>query len=146
MDRLCKTCGQLKPFDEYYKRARYAGGYLPICIACARQRSQDRWNGKSIDYRKEVRANAAAGKLNNTRINNENILKLFAKGCVDCSVADSRVLEFDHARGTKRFNISLKRTCLVWKQLKVEIDKCDVVCANCHKLRTISRSGSWRIS
>lgn len=146
MDRLCKTCRELKPLTDYYKRARYAGGVLPNCIDCARRRTQELWKGKSSAYRKEVRARAAAQKRKNTRINNANILKLFTTGCVDCSTTDPRVLEFDHVRGQKRFDIALKRTCLTWKKLKVEIDKCDVVCANCHKLRTIGRVGSWRVA
>lgn len=54
------------------------------------------------------------------------------------------VMEFDH-RGDveKRFNIS-KGHKTGWKALKAEMDKCDVVCANCHRLRSFSRSQRQR--
>lgn len=55
--------------------------------------------------------------------------------CMDCGETNIIVLEFDHKdRSTKTANIAdlvTKR-----KRLLEEIDKCDVVCANCHRIRT----------
>jgi hypothetical protein len=49
-------------------------------------------------------------------------------------------MHFDHVRGEKLFNIS---RCawhgITLAKLKVEIAKCDVVCANCHAIRTHER-------
>jgi hypothetical protein len=54
-------------------------------------------------------------------------------------------MDFDHVRGekvaeiTKIINhISSRKDLLL---LKEEIAKCEVVCSNCHRLRTISRLG-----
>jgi hypothetical protein len=57
--------------------------------------------------------------------------------CVDCGIADTIVLEFDHVRGQKRREISI----LVGEgarlaALYAEILKCVVRCANCHRRRT----------
>jgi hypothetical protein len=55
--------------------------------------------------------------------------------CVDCGEGNPIVLEFDHVRGKKRFNISQgKQKC--WEDLLAEVEKCDIRCANCHKLKT----------
>lgn len=60
------------------------------------------------------------------------------KGCMDCSENDPVVLEFDHRDpATKLFAIGDARR-LGWSldKLMREIEKCDVVCANCHRRRT----------
>ena len=61
--------------------------------------------------------------------------------CVDCGENRIVTLEFDHRDpASKRFNISSWRLSTISLQdLKDEIDKCDVVCANCHRVRTAER-------
>lgn len=60
--------------------------------------------------------------------------------CLDCGVKyPSFVMDFDHVRGEKVMNISAMVTRgFSVKKLLEEIDKCDVVCANCHRLRTFA--------
>lgn len=64
-----------------------------------------------------------------------------AHPCFDCGEADPIVLEFDHVRGTKTFTIgeSAGRQKTSLRTILTEIQKCDVVCANCHKWRTTNR-------
>jgi len=63
------------------------------------------------------------------------------KGCADCGYKESpHALEFDHVPGTeKRFNIGEKIGARSRKTLWEEIAKCEVVCANCHSIRTAKR-------
>ena len=59
--------------------------------------------------------------------------------CADCGINyPPHVMDFDHARGEKEFIIAPNRSIALEKLLN-EIDKCDVVCANCHRLRTHDR-------
>ena len=62
------------------------------------------------------------------------------KGCFECGLHDIRVLQFDHVpeRGKKEFKLSEHRVKGP-KKLKEELAKCDVVCANCHAIRTWER-------
>ncbi len=53
------------------------------------------------------------------------------------------VLEFDHLRN-KAFNIGEGFAERVWKTILEEIEKCEVVCANCHRRRTALRRGTLR--
>ena len=53
------------------------------------------------------------------------------------------VLEFDHLRD-KRFSIGSALPYRNWKSILEEIEKCEVVCANCHRGRTGRRMGSVR--
>ena len=65
--------------------------------------------------------------------------------CADCGESDPVVLTFDHVRGTKRANVSdMVRDGLGLETIKAEIEKCDVVCYNCHSLRTQGHSGAYR--
>jgi transcription elongation factor Elf1 len=57
--------------------------------------------------------------------------------CVDCGETDIVVLDFDHVKGSKEFNLSEgKRKKYPLPKLMAEIDKCEVRCANCHILKT----------
>jgi hypothetical protein len=60
--------------------------------------------------------------------------------CMDCKVKYPHfVMDFDHLRD-KKFNIAKSVDDNVsWENLKQEIDKCDVVCSNCHRFRTYKR-------
>lgn len=63
-------------------------------------------------------------------------------GCIDCGFnLHPRALEFDHISDNKRANVSnLIRSDYSWKTILEEIAKCEVVCANCHAIRTANRS------
>ena len=55
--------------------------------------------------------------------------------CVDCGEKDPIVLEFDHVRGKKLFHLADYRG-KGWDILKVEMAKCDIRCANCHRKKS----------
>lgn len=57
-------------------------------------------------------------------------------GCVDCGEKNHIVLDFDHLQN-KKYNISrMIHDGFSWEAIKKEIAKCEVVCANCHRIRT----------
>lgn len=63
------------------------------------------------------------------------------KPCVDCGeLYPFYVMDFDHIKGVKKFNLSNATTR--YRSIKIvqeEIDKCEVVCSNCHRKRTHKR-------
>lgn len=62
------------------------------------------------------------------------------KGCADCGYNKHAIaLDFDHL-GDKLYNVSkMVADGLNLDRIKEEIAKCEVVCANCHRVRTKSR-------
>lgn len=67
-----------------------------------------------------------------------------AKGrpCADCSgTFPAECMDLDHVRGKKLFNLSSSGTRSHEAVLE-EIAKCDVVCANCHRIRTKARANA----
>lgn len=62
-----------------------------------------------------------------------------ANPCVDCGGRfPPCVMDFDHCRGEKLFALS-KATNKSLLKCQEEIAKCDLVCANCHRMRTTMR-------
>jgi hypothetical protein len=70
---------------------------------------------------------------------------LLAHPCVDCGTTDIRLLEFDHIEGQKINTISrMLAQKFSWPAISAEIAKCEVRCANCHRIKTDERGGFWR--
>lgn len=72
---------------------------------------------------------------------------LCSSSCKDCGISDPRVLEFDHLpEFDKKFDVA-RAVCgstRSWKAIQLEIDKCEIVCANCHRVRTGIRGNFQR--
>ena len=61
-------------------------------------------------------------------------------GCVDCGVSNPIILEFDHVRGSKVNNVAdMVNQSYSLATIKEEIRKCEVRCANCHRIQTHER-------
>lgn len=63
--------------------------------------------------------------------------------CVDCNEKyPYYVMDFDHINGVKSFNLSIAANKFKsLKKIKDEIEKCEIVCSNCHRIRTFTRLG-----
>lgn len=67
------------------------------------------------------------------------------KGCMDCGYnKDARALEFDHIENSGKPYTGKQRTVASmmyyrWEKIMKEVKKCEVVCCNCHAIRTLDR-------
>lgn len=69
--------------------------------------------------------------------------------CIDCGEKDPVVLEFDHINNDKLDNIcALATSGVPIERIINEIQKCEVVCSNCHRRRTAKRGHhlKWQIT
>ena len=81
---------------------------------------------------KQMKANERAEKVREFIANYK-----IEKGCTDCGYKKHHsALEFDHINGDKQINVCFAKSI---NQAKKEIEKCEVVCANCHRIRTYNR-------
>jgi len=74
-------------------------------------------------------------------LNTKVVMDLFkgSEPCADCGgVFPPECMDFDHVRGTKLFSIGW-RMAGSHLTLQREIEKCDLVCANCHRIRGVTR-------
>lgn len=138
-EKVCTGCKESKPLDDFGMKS---GKKNTRCKACVNKYYRE------IYYADPERKKYILGRnRENSRIAKERaiqvVLKSFELGCTDCGNKDVRVLEFDHLRD-KEFNVGVLMNMNSHDRLIKEIEKCEVVCANCHKIRTYSRSDSWR--
>ena len=68
---------------------------------------------------------------------------LSTKACIDCGEKDPIVLDFDHVDPKTKFKpVSLMLSGhYSWKSLIVEINKCEIRCANCHRRKSYIQFG-----
>ena len=60
--------------------------------------------------------------------------------CMDCKISyPYYMMDFDHVRGTKQANVAELINTLSKKRIDAEIAKCEIVCSNCHRIRTHMR-------
>ena len=67
-------------------------------------------------------------------------------GCAVCGEKDPIVLEFNHLdMATKSFNLGESaRLGMSLENLMREVEKCEILCANCHKRKT-AKQLNWRV-
>lgn len=90
-------------------------------------------------------AKTVAGKLvikRNYNKRKEWYWSLKDRPCSDCgNEYPSCCMEFDHVRGIKISNVSVLFTrAASKKRILDEVAKCELVCANCHAIRTHNRT------
>ncbi len=62
------------------------------------------------------------------------------KGCVDCGYAGHHsALEFDHLPEFEKNRTVASMMYSSWEVIKAEIAKCEIICSNCHSIRTWQR-------
>lgn len=70
------------------------------------------------------------------------IRQLKSHPCTDCGgVFHPSAMDFDHVKSDKLKSISAM-VCFSNEKILKEIEKCELVCANCHRLRTFNR---WQL-
>lgn len=125
--RICGSCS-LK-YDYYGQKAS-------LCRLCKRVYDRTYYANRSDETKKRKTALQAERKRGLANFIN-NIKS--TRGCIDCKIKNFIVLDFDHIKD-KSFNISDGvRSGYGEDTLMREIGKCDIVCANCHRIRTYNR-------
>lgn len=113
--RRCPRCGVVKPIIGGF----YSDPRKKRCRACLQAEMLERVR-KRIDF--------------------INAYKM-SRGCADCGwCGHPHALEFDHRPGEDKVaDVTKMRIRGTMAQLIAEMKKCDVVCANCHRIRTAER-------
>lgn len=138
--RRCSRCSAEKPIEQFAWHRKAKGQRNHYCRTCQSAYGKQHYAANRERYlqleaeRKRARAE--------TRM--RFLLEYFeGHPCADCGEPDPLVLEFDHLK-EKCFNIGSALPDRNWQSILEEIDKCEVVCANCHRRRTWTRLGTVR--
>jgi len=131
INKKCYKCKKEKPINKFSKRKQNTDGHLGECKKCNRRAQNKKYLNLSNKKRKEK-----AAKQRKTRREYEDRIKnityqLKLKGCTYCPEHNILCIEFHHVDKKER---KFKR-CYKIDTLIKEIEKCEIVCANCHKKR-----------
>lgn len=127
----CPKCHKEKPDSDFTKKS-------PNCKACCNAYVRE-WRRKNPDKQKEHQ------RLNRLRIeeNYKLLWRLKSVPCADCKNTFHPIcMDFDH-KEDKTIEVSkAAANGLSQERLLAEIKKCDIVCSNCHRIRTeLRRTG-----
>jgi hypothetical protein len=107
--KTCSSCHQTKPDNEFYTKG--SSGHLnSLCKICFNDYCQTRWierKKKAIEY--------LGGK------------------CARCGYSDHYAAMQFHHTGNKDYTWN-KLRLMNWERAKEELDKCILLCANCHAI------------
>jgi Zn finger protein HypA/HybF involved in hydrogenase expression len=133
--KLCNKCNQEFELSEFASRSA-------MCKPCHREYTREHYRNNKQAYGDKARRSA----LKYDKKYREIVLNhLLTHPCVDCGEDDPVVLEFDHIDpSTKNFTISeATKNQIAIDKLILEISKCEIRCANCHRRRTAHQFNWW---
>lgn len=151
--KTCYICKLSLPLSEFYY-TKTTGAYHSWCKGCHKIRRDANYanNRERILVNQRRRRKESPelhlASLASGRDRAQRFIWSYLKEhpCVDCGVADPVVLEFDHLKDKEQNISKLVAGRATQARLMGEIDKCEVVCANCHRRRTYTRANVWRIN
>lgn len=137
--KICRTCKQEKSEAEFYALKKNKDGLHNECKPCFNLRSKTKYDSdeSARERRKKHSKDARRERL-------DYIWNFLRKNpCVDCGQTDIRVLEFDHVVGEKVMGVT-RAVQYSLEKVKQEIAKCEIRCANCHRIKTYTQLG-WQL-
>jgi hypothetical protein len=166
--KICSKCGEEKELIEFHRYTRSLDGFKAECKPCRKALTQKykstaqrlcsiagceglhygrgycskHWSRvyRHQDALKLTRNPPEPGRGGPEARRSFVRSYLLDRGCMDCGYKkDARALSFDHRPGTVKVRDIKSGQQLGWKALLEEIAKCDVVCMNCHVIRTSER-------
>lgn len=134
--KKCGSCKQLLSLSEFNANKARKDGLQGECRTCTKE------------YYKKYYESRRPQEIARLRVSNKRRQKSIAefvnlqknKPCMDCGISyPSYVMDFDHL-GNKIASIAVMvQEMRSIAKIQAEINKCDLVCANCHRERTHGR-------
>ena len=120
-EKLCRHCNCSLPLSLFYQKSK--GGYWPYCKPCESLRKKQ----QLINFKKQCL----------------EYKQVF--GCILCGYNKNlTALDFHHTNpAEKDFTISSRGQLKLNDKIKSELDKCDVLCSNCHREKHSLKGGNF---
>lgn len=120
MEKRCPRCGETLPLDAFYKR-RSGRNTTPYCKPCT--------NNQTLERQRALKAKAVQYK---------------GGKCEFCGYARyAGALEFHHRDPSQKDFTLAGAHLTAFERVKDELDKCYLLCANCHREEHARMKGAW---
>jgi len=128
--KQCGRCRRHKPLTAFH---RWGGGYQPWCKACKSEYAANHYvrnHARRVEYNRRQREETVAFYRELKR----------ERPCADCGgMFHPTAMQWDHRPGAEKVDDVSRMYGLSRARVLEEIAKCDLVCANCHAVRTHER-------
>ncbi len=137
MDKTCTICNEVKNIDEFPWKIKKDGKKSSYCKVCQRKMSRRHYKNNKSDYIDKMRKTTFQNRVRIYQY-------LSTHPCIKCGENNPLFLDFDHRNKSNK-----KREVYVlarhgWNVVRREIEKCDVLCVKCHRLKT-STENNWYV-
>lgn len=135
--KKCSKCNLEKSLDSFNKKSDRR--LQPYCRDCDNAHAREYYKKNRDRVKSQINS---ARKIRAANLSKEIRELKESTPCTDCGINyPYYVMDFDHIRGKKAGNISHMINSAVTKKVREEIEKCEIVCSNCHRQRTFDRLG-----
>ncbi|MBU1031971.1 hypothetical protein KKE03_03565 [Patescibacteria group bacterium] len=135
--KKCNRCKEEKDLGQFNFKDKVKGLRQYQCKNCSRLYVRSHYEKNRKYYL--LKASKRNKKIRND-IRAYIWMHLNSHPCVDCKEKDPIVLEFDHI-SDKIAHISTMYRNYTLGKVKLEIEKCQIRCANCHRRKTAKERG-----
>jgi hypothetical protein len=140
----CSCCKKLKFFGDFHKRKDRKSGRQSHCKECEKKRAAGRKANIAQHAKKSYKKNKAKVCQRSKLVGKAKMDKITeiksTTPCMDCgNIYEPCQMDFDHREPEKKsFSLNQARW-KKWEEIEKEMAKCDLICSNCHRLRTYNR-------
>lgn len=131
-NKTCSKCKASKSISEFNFKHTASGLRQSYCKECGKGLTRNHYRNNKRQYLdRNVRSYMKRREL---------VRQMKSRACADCGIQyPFYVMDFDHREGeSKEYELNRIDRMTTWAILS-EIKKCDVVCSNCHRVRTYKR-------
>jgi hypothetical protein len=140
--KTCAKCKLDKPLSEYNKNGKRGLGIW--CKTCFSEYHRERYKDSGDGLKKRLKSQQKSRRA----VQEQKIVNYLKDNpCVKCGEANILKLDFDHIKQSeKEFEImwAIMNTW-GWDRIESEIKKCQILCANCHRVKTATEVKSWKL-
>lgn len=116
--KICKACNESLDTILFHIDSRSADGYYGQCKICREELTGKASRQRAMSKKRDL------------------VRQAKDKPCMDCGKNfPTECMDFDH-RSDKLFNIGNSLARHGYQTIRDEINKCDIVCACCHRIRS----------
>lgn len=142
-EKNCYRCNKIKKIEEFAHDGKNIKG---VCHICYITYYGDPVNNRKEKLKRENEKNKLRQVKNMDKCRRYVAALLHKSKCVDCGINNPIVLDFDHKDPSEKIQtVSLLIRAGRYGAMLKEIAKCEIVCSNCHRLRTAKQFDFWRL-
>jgi hypothetical protein len=140
--KVCTKCGKEKSIDTFPWKSELLNRRHAVCKTCNSTQSRNWYANNKASHKANVNNNKVQTR--------ERAIQyvwdyLSTHPCVNFGEINPVGLEFDHIKGKRSNVLQLITNDVSLERTQKEIIRCQVFCANCHRIKTAEERGWFKL-